>query len=194
MVYFRDSKAFKAGEWSLHDVKHAYPETEIELWGFNVIKVKANGKVIQRGFLFHNGDPEEYIKKLEELMMAHNRGIFISPTDQTIVSGFTSGYGSEISGSTGRVFNEKSDSDTERIFHLQCSDDNGLTPKVQVKISLLIDDSWTDWVEIEPETATPKEITIEAYGKSWWVKNDGVKFQFKKSGNGRVTYTKGQWI
>jgi len=125
--------------------------------------------------------------------METNRGIFLTnettgsiTTTLVQATGDTTIYSREIL--------EDSLTTTERTFLLSCPDDDSSTPTIQVLISLRIGDSWTAYTEIEEASVVPKEVKISSYGKSWWFKNNGVKFQIVKSGAGAVTHAKGQWV
>jgi len=125
--------------------------------------------------------------------MQTNRGIFLtqettgSVTDTiTIATGDTEIYSREIL--------EDSTSITERTLLLQCADDDSSTPTIQVLISLKMFNNWTEYEGIHAASAVPKEIKLSSYAKSWWLKNNGVKFKIVKSGAGAVTFTKGTWV
>ena len=119
------------------------------------------------------------------------RGIFLSGS--TPAETDTQATGEATLESRGII--EDSESVKERCLFIDCADDNSSTPTIQVKISLSFGPNvWSDWVEIEAASVVPKEIKISSYGKDWWLKNQGVKFQFTKAGAGAVTYTNARWI
>lgn len=127
-------------------------------------------------------------------MSETNRGIFLtSETSGSITDTITQATGD--SAIYSRQIIEDSDSVTERVLFIDCADDDSSTPTIQVKISLFFGDSaWSDYVEIFAATAAPTEIKVSSYGKSWWLKNKGVKFEINKSGAGAVTHSNARWI
>jgi len=82
----------------------------------------------------------------------------------------------------------------EKVLFVDCADDDGSTPTIKVEISLFMGNGWTDYTEIESASAVPKEIKVSSYGKSWWIKNQSVKFKFTKSGAGAVTFSNARWL
>ena len=126
-------------------------------------------------------------------MSDDNRGIFLSSeTSGTVTTTITQATGD--ASLLSRQIIEDSDSVTERTLFIDCADDDSSTPTIQVKISLYFGSGWSDYVEIEAASAVAKEIKINSYGKDWWIKNQGVQFQFNKTGAGAVTYTNAKWI
>lgn len=127
--------------------------------------------------------------------MELNRGIFLSSGDVgSITTTYTLATGS--TSVTTRAFLEDSSSTTERSLFVACADDDASTPTIKVEIALSFDggSTWSDWTEIESASVVPKQIKISAYDKSWWIKNNGVKFKLTKSGAGAVTFTGGSWL
>ena len=95
---------------------------------------------------------------------------------------------------TSREIHQDNESITERALFIDCADDDASTPTIKVEISLYYGSGWSDWAEIESASVVPKEVLVTAYDKSWWKKNQGVKFKITKSGAGAVTMTNARWI
>ena len=93
-------------------------------------------------------------------------------------------------------FIEDSNSITERVLFIDCADDDSQTPTIAVAIALTFDKgtTWSDYTTIEAASAVPKEVQVSSYGKSWWIKNTGVKFKITKSGSGAVTHVGARWV
>ena len=93
-----------------------------------------------------------------------------------------------------RTILEDSGAEGDRTMLIDCADDDTSTPTIQVKISQKIGYAWTDYEEIEAASVVPKQILISMYDNRVSRKNNGVKFEFTKSGAGAVTFTNANWI
>ncbi len=121
-------------------------------------------------------------------MVQINRAIFLtSETSGTISDTLTQATGDATLYS--REIIEDSEATKDRTLLIDCADDNSSTPTIQVKISQKIGNSWTDYEEIHAASVVPKQILVSMYDNSVWRKNNGVKFEFTKSGAGAVTYS-----
>jgi len=120
-------------------------------------------------------------------------GIFLAnETTGTITDTITIATGDSTLDSRELV--EESDSTQERQLFIECADDDTSEPTIQISISLKYGDGWTDWTSIQTATAVPTDFNVSSYDTSWWVKNQGVKFRFTKSGAGAVTFTNANWV
>ena len=121
-------------------------------------------------------------------MAETNRAIFLSNETSGVISDtITQATGDATLNS--REIIEDSDAETDRTLMIDCADDDSSTPTIQVKISQKIGNALTDYEEIEASSAVPKQILFSMYDNSVWRKNNGVKFEFTKSGAGAVTYS-----
>ena len=126
-------------------------------------------------------------------MVETNRAIFlVNETTGAIADTITQATGDATLYS--RAIEENSEASRDRTLLIDCADDNSSTPTIQVKISQKISGGWTDYEEIEAASVVPKQILISMYDNSVWRKNNGVKFEFTKSGAGAVTYTNAYWV
>jgi len=66
MVYFKDSRALKAGQWTLADVKQSFPESDVELFSFSVVTVRTKSKDLQKGFILFADDPDVRIQEIKD--------------------------------------------------------------------------------------------------------------------------------
>lgn len=121
-------------------------------------------------------------------MVQINRAIFLtSETSGVITDTITQATGDAVLYS--REFIEDSEATKDRTLLIDCADDNSSAPTIQVKISQKIGESWTNYEEIKAAEAVAHQILVSMYDNSVWRKNNGVKFEFTKSGAGAVTYT-----
>lgn len=123
----------------------------------------------------------------------------VSPKLFTTAEGYPVDYVTIASGDTTQLtkeFLEEYNSTDEKTLFMSCADDDSQTPTIKVEAALTFDNgkTWTDWFEIEAAAATPKEVQVFTYGKSWWVKNRGIKFRAVKAGTGAVSITKARWV
>jgi len=126
-------------------------------------------------------------------IVTEDNGIFSGDSDnQPGNSSYTMATG-DTSVESRSIYNTFNSTD-EKVLFVDCADDDSSTPTIKVEISLYIGSGWSDYVEIESASAVPKEVKVSSYGKSWWIKNGGVKFKFTKSGAGAVTFTNARWL
>jgi len=126
-------------------------------------------------------------------MAQTNRAVFLAnETTGAIADTITQATGDATLYS--REIIEDSEATEDRTLLIDCADDDSSTPTIQVKMSHKIGNSWTDYEEIEAASVVPKQILVSMYDNSVWRKNNGVKFEFTKSGAGAVTYSNAYWI
>jgi hypothetical protein len=125
--------------------------------------------------------------------MEKQRGIFLNTTGYVAKESYTMATGD--TSHTTRHILEDSYSTDERTLYIKTADDDSASPTLTVSIQLYNGSGWMTAVQINTATITAgDEIQISSYGKTWWIRNKGVRFVIAKTGAGAVSFTEARWV